>query len=684
MLDLESLLGANSSFSSMSSKERAYFAELLQQEMVRRQQESTPVQVREIVPIEKWVESEYYVGPDVAGIYPYWKEFVIDLFRADRKPEEQINQVILSGAIGTGKSTCAELIMLRKLYEISCWKNINAKFELLSKTSIMFLYFSVNKTQAERTGFGEIRAWIDSSPYFQECFSRNKRLKEALVFPEGLTFVYGSGSQHSIGMSVLGTILDEANFRGTGNGAASGAGDVEKAGSLYSSILNRAASRFITEGGVNHSLNILISSSTFESSFTEQQISKCKNDPHTKIAIPSQWDVKPSKYGKKKFWVCSGSELLEPYIVDSVDDVSRYRMAEGMKRCESQDSDTSFTVIKKEIAKLPEHMKANFLSVPTDLYVNFETNILKSLQDLAGVSVGSFGKLFTSLSVYNDCITDMLEHPFISESIVISTQDPHTVEDYLRKDFRLKHPERPRYLHIDQSTTSDCTGIASVYTDSVYEEDGVRKTRLAVDFMLQIKPPRPPKKIALFKIRNFVVYLANRLGMKIGRLTYDMFNSEESRQILQEQGFNVAYQSVDRTDKAYVDLVTLMYENRLMLYDYAPFKRELFNLLHDRSRRKVDHPKHAADAGGNTPSKDVSDALAGAVANALSATIDDNAASKVGSVSDFVIANKSRPLGEVYYAHSPFPTAEALMEQELDRLIDSLDISDFEGGFGQL
>ena len=97
MYSIESLLGDESSFTSMSPKERSYFMELLQEEMRRRDESSKPIQVRPVVPIEQWITSEYYVGKDVTNVYPYWRDFIVDVFREDRKPEERITQVILSG-----------------------------------------------------------------------------------------------------------------------------------------------------------------------------------------------------------------------------------------------------------------------------------------------------------------------------------------------------------------------------------------------------------------------------------------------------------------------------------------------------------------------------------------------------------------------------------------------------------
>lgn len=819
---LEELLGDSSSYTAMTDKEKDYFVKLLQEEMQRREDSGRVEQVRDIVRIEDWINSDYYVGSDQKNIYPYWKDFIVDIFRDTRKDDEKINSVILSGcftgdtrvslldgrelsflelldeygydgkfwvysctsdgdvvpglahsvhktkvstriaivkldngdeikctpdhrfmlrdgsyveakdlnnslllmsinginvvsveiidscedvydlevdtyhnfalssgvfvhnSIGVGKSTIAELIMMRKMYELSCFRNINAMFNLMSKTNIMFLYFSVNQKQAERTGFGEYRALIDNSPYFNENFQRNPRLNSLLVFPGGISYAYGSSASDSIGMSVICSMLDEANFLG-GNGPSK---DSEKATDLYANIVNRSNSRFIVDGGVNHSLNILVSSATYENSATERQIRLSRNDPHTIVAAPAQWDVKPKNFSKKFFYVFKGSNYLEANIVNSTDDVNNYRVSEGMSKHKYIDGLEDYESINKAIEELPPHMQTKFLKVPVDLRNGFEVNLLRSLQDIGGVSTGSQGKLFSSPMVLQDCIDVNRHHPFVSKEIVISTGDDINVKDYLRDDFRLKYPERPRYLHIDQSFRTDSTGISCVYVDDIVEEDGVKKPVFGVDFMLRINPPKPPKKIAIYKIRNFVIYLVNVIGMKIGKLTYDIFNSEESRQILEEMGFNVGYLSVDRTDKPYLDLVEIMYEKRIKLYDYPILRYELLNLLHDRIRRKVDHPKVVTDDGfvdydgkGNdgvtgtrVGSKDVSDSLCGAIQNALQSTVSD-AEGNNGTFSDFLMANR---IGS--YAGIDAPTdisVEEMIDKQIDDMIEEMEINGF-------
>ena len=107
-----------------------------------------------------------------------------------------------------------------------------------------------------------------------------------------------------------------------------------------------------------------------------------------------------------------------------------------------------------------------------------------------------------------------------------------------------------------------------------------------------------------FKDVREIIYKLKELGYNIAKVTYDGWNSIESRQILQEQGFNVGLQSVDRTSEPYETMRELLIDNRLNYYYYKPFIEECRNLEFLKGR-KVDHSP--------TGSKDVADGVAGSV-----------------------------------------------------------------------
>lgn len=103
--------------------------------------------IRDIVSVEEWVNSEYYVGEDVLNLYQFWKEHLITIFNSPVR----INEIVVDGSLGTGKTTFANVVLLRLLYELSCYSNVPALFNLMASSKMMFAYFNLNLAQAEIT-----------------------------------------------------------------------------------------------------------------------------------------------------------------------------------------------------------------------------------------------------------------------------------------------------------------------------------------------------------------------------------------------------------------------------------------------------------------------------------------------------------------------------------------------------
>ena len=603
--------------------------------------------IRQVVPIEQWINDPYYVGPDVTNIYPFWKEKAIDVF--SRPIEDKINEIILTGAIGTGKSTFAVLCVLRVIYELSCYEHIAALFNLFGVSRIAFAYLSVTKEQAQNTGFALMTEWLDSIPYFKEKFKRKDRLDSMLIWPqERMIVTYGSVANHFLGMNLFGSILDEANFFA---GRSKEDADIKmnsKVSGLYTQIMTRSESRFIING-INYSLSILVSSSTVESSFTEERIEKAKNNKHTYIVSPSLWDVKPGNYKGGHFLVYTGGDGIDPFVIDSIEDINTILQQKGLKQISHN------LPLENAKAVLPINIQSRLLSVPDEHRASFQGDIIIALQDLAGYSVSAANKLFNSEKVYESCVNDALSHPFSREKIVISTTSVSTQEGYipikayLRNDIIFNRLNMQRFMHIDLALTGDSLGIAmcyisgwqtiykgeSNYNDLDYDsekiEDEIKIPVLTYDFMLRIDPPKKPNKISLSKVRDFIVYLRNEKGINFGKITADQFQSEQMLQELEELGFNVGRLSVDRTADAYLGFTSLMYDGRVNFYDYKPFKREIFGVVYYPAKNKVDHTA--------TGSKDVSDAVVGAAYNAIKSE-DKTDVTQQSLVDIFIESNK--------------------------------------------
>ena len=97
----------------MANKDRDYILKQLFDKLSVKESEL----LRPIVPVEQWVRDEYYVGKDGLKLYPFWRNVIKDIFESG----SQYNQVVIDGGLGSGKSTCGVFIMIRKLYELSCY-----------------------------------------------------------------------------------------------------------------------------------------------------------------------------------------------------------------------------------------------------------------------------------------------------------------------------------------------------------------------------------------------------------------------------------------------------------------------------------------------------------------------------------------------------------------------------------
>jgi len=83
---------------------------------------------KKIVPIEDWIESAYFLGPEANAILPFWKEQIIAFFKSGEQ------KFIFYGSYRIGKNYAAMIVMLRLIYEISCFQNFPTYFGLSPTT----------------------------------------------------------------------------------------------------------------------------------------------------------------------------------------------------------------------------------------------------------------------------------------------------------------------------------------------------------------------------------------------------------------------------------------------------------------------------------------------------------------------------------------------------------------------
>lgn len=542
-----------------------------------------PRQIREVIPVDKWLENKYFVGNAGLSLYPFWKEQMIDIFSGENK----YNEIILEAALGVGKTTVGNFMMIRKLYELSCYENIQARYGLMSTSRIYLMYFTLTLSSAKKTGFVQLKDTLDSIPYFQNDFVRNVRNDSELIYPNGITISYGSNINHQIGTNLIFGMLDEANFHeGAESAAEKAMANQSLVGvmNLYNSIINRGSSRFIHDGK-NESLAVLISSPKASSSVTQARIDASANSDTTKVIHCRKWEVKPKDYTKERFWVFLGNNRLDPFIVETVEDLDRIINSEGLPLRTSNDIDET-------IKHFDPGLKACFDHIPVNVKNYYETNIISAIQDISGRTTAPTGRLFTSKKLFTECIDENLPDVFWRNEFTISTgdeSDTNSINHYFKGPFLA--PSVSRYIHIDQSLATDCTGMACTYRGKPILLDGEEVPTFIVEYALRITPPKRPFKISISKVRAFIYYMTRIAGLKIGKVTYDTFQSAEALEDLQRNGIANAHLSMDRTDQQYLTFVDLIQQGRIKFSKQvaALISTELFDLNHYRDKGKVDH-----------------------------------------------------------------------------------------------
>lgn len=161
------------------------------------------------------------------------------------------------------------------------------------------------------------------------------------------------------------------------------------------------------------------------------------------------------------------------------------------------------------------------------------------------------------------------------------------------------------FIHVDLGETGDACGLCLAY-----KENG----RVKVPFVMRMKGSHN-NPVRFSDIRQIIISLRDK-GANIKRVSYDGWQSIDSKQILQSYGFDCEILSIDRTKEPYATLREMMYDNKLEL-PFADIDKAKTNPVSaveylvkelnelEEYEKKVDHKPLG--------SKDMTDALAGCV-----------------------------------------------------------------------
>lgn len=526
-----------------------------------------------------------YMG-EVLGenLFPVWRAALEEIYA--NPFHSPYREIMITGAIGLGKSTFALAGNMYDACRMLYLKNPHKQFGILKTDPIVFAMVSATKDLAEKNLMSQWKELAEASPFFQKQMEKAK--DKGIMFPKKVTPIAASRKNDLLGKAVAGALLSELNDQKAIKGQAE---------DNYNGVLSRQDSRF----GTGHAKmgswpgRIWLDSSRKEStSFLDVQIDKGRARKDVRVFDYAQWEVHAfrGRYSGDTFKVFVGSSTRDPFVLTH----------------------------PSQIIGLDD---ALLIDVPVELKQHFDADIYKSLQDLAGKGTWSAHKFIpsaerigTALNRGNPVKREIVQLDFYeSHDQLLNYMDPAAL--------RLTN-KAPRYIHIDIGLTKDKLGIACCYVAGYVTrkhtsllDDKAHTTREPVfvyDWLVCVEA-KPGQEIPFYKIKEFLYLLRSQFGYPIAKVSADGYQSRNLRQDLELAGFDATIESVDRFRDPYDQFKMALLAGRLNLPMHSLLEKELKHIMD--LGHKIDHPIENPD--GSRGSKDLADACCGAAWNAYQA-----------------------------------------------------------------
>lgn len=540
--------------------------------------------------------------PKGVGIRPGVKQALIDIFGEDIDPQcvSLCREALFTGGIGIGKTTMASVALAYMVHWVCCLHDPQSFFGLLPGSRIAFMLMSTKDSQAKEVLFGDIKARINVADWFKHLDTPWKaksktpydpEYRNQMRFPKDIWVIPGNSAETTFeGYNILGGILDEGDSHKVTENK-----DYAEEG--WRTIRNRVTSRFTNPlTGEHRGLLIAIGQMKAAEGFMARMKKKMLES-----------DDKREREGKKP-----QNKVVEMAIWESI----------GWERFRDKKTgkipifyyDINRRIIVPEGPAL--HLKGTgnrsdtIIPIPENYRNDFDLNPVQALKDHAGIPPSVDDPFIATPDRVDLAQTKWHErYPHLPAPVGSKPHQPE-FSPILRGD-ALK-----RVIHVDIAYASggDALGMAMAHIPELVEIDGELKPIIVFDYLLRIKPSGG-QTLMLKDFRRIIREMRDDRKYKIGIVTLDGFQSQDSIQLLREARFNTDLLSVDRNKAPYEELREAIYERRIEFPKYMTYlnkgdtervniaKKELLELTD--GGRKIDHPLKG--------SKDVADAMAGCV-----------------------------------------------------------------------
>lgn len=483
-----------------------------------------------------------------SGLYPYWVDVGSKIYPTWFYQAYQL--LLMSLAIGTGKSTFMNAIALYASYLLACLNNPAEYYGLLKMDIITMAFFSTIKDLVYDVNWTKYSEALTISPWWKNRLKLDDiepKVKSLDLF-EHFAVQLGTRTQHAISRDVLLAFIDEGNQHVTSD-------QVEK---NFNELMKRRESRF-QKGFTVPGIVVVGSSPQGPDDFIFRTIKRYEKDPTCLILNDiSEWEVKKTakQYCGKTFKLFIGDNKTQDAKILSSDEV------------------------------LDSYDPTLLRDIPIEYYQEFETDLIGSIRDKLGLrSVQTAAWFKSRQSIAEVCLLpNLLNQDVIELSVFDSYKQivELTNMDVLKSMLELGIPY---FLGIDYGYNHDKFGFSlasslKILKDEYYERQFI--VPAAAAFKAKDMRGVPSKAF-----EQYIDWLSGE-GLKIKLAVSDKPGTVTLQNLL-IQGIDVKYYSVDTHKEPWEIIRTLIYSKHIKLPKNDLMVTEFSNV--QDTGIKIDHPK---------------------------------------------------------------------------------------------
>ena len=529
------------------------------------------------VDVKTFVESLDYLGqPPLSAIQYeiveamsqiYRKEDLQNLMGTDKGARHfdkyTKNEIILQLGKGSGKDHTSTVACAYVVYKLLCLKDPARYFGKPGGDAIDIINVAINAEQAKNVFFKGFRNKIEKSPWFAGKYDPKVN---SITFNKSITVYSGHSERESHeGLNLFMAVLDEISGFATEVGTGNDQG--KTADNIYKAFRGTVDSRFPDLGKV-----VLLSFPRYQGDFISKRYEDVIMDKDTlerryKFVINEELPEGPDN----EFEIVWEEDHIKSY---------KYPRMFALKRPTWEVNPT----------RKIDDFKIAFLTDPGDAMMRFLCT-----------PTYSSDAFFKQRDKLEKCMT--LRNP---------------LDNHRRFDSNFKpDPDKTYYIHADLAQKHDKCAVAIAHVERWVNiqviKDYEQVAPVVVVDAVAWWEPKIEGPVDLSEVKKWIMNL-RREGFNVGMVTFDRWQSFDIQQELKAVGMRTDTVSVAK--KHYEDLAMMIYEERVAMPMLPILLEEMSELKITDNGKRVDHPRKK--------SKDLADAVCGAVFGAISHTSRDS------------------------------------------------------------